>query len=69
MIQKGSTAIVRTRNAIYSPCQIVLLHENSVAVEYLAGMKKDSKTGKMVEDRRVDTIPRNQIVSMSERPF
>jgi hypothetical protein len=68
MIQKGSTVILRTRNAIYSPCEVALLHRNSVAVKYLAGMKKDRKTGKMVEDRRVETISRNDIVSMSERP-
>lgn len=68
MIQKGSTVIVRTRNAIYSPCQIALLHAKSIAVTYLKGMKKNRETGEMVRDYRVDTIPRNQIISMSERP-
>ena len=67
MIQQGSTAIVQIRNAIYSPCRIVLLHTESVVVTYFKGMKKDRKTGKMVEDHRVDTIPRSEIVSLQKR--
>lgn len=68
MIQRGSTAIVRTKNAIYSPCEIIALNTESVTITYFAGMKKDRKTGKMYEDHPIEKISRDKIVSLQERP-
>jgi hypothetical protein len=67
MIQKSSTVILRTVNAIYSPCKIVALNDESITVKFFAGMKKDRKTGKMYEDHQIETIPRNKITSLQER--
>ena len=67
MIQKNSTIILKTLDAIYSPCKVVALNAESVTVTYFAGMKKDRKTGKMYEDHRTEIIPRNKITSLQER--
>lgn len=67
MIDKGSTVVLRTCDAIYETCQIVAMSVDNVTVTYFAGMQKDRKTGKANEIRPVETIPRKKIVSMSER--
>lgn len=67
MIQKGSTIVLRTKEAIYSTCEIVAISDENVTVTYFAGVKKDRQTGKMHEVRPVEIIPRKKIVSMSER--
>lgn len=67
MIKRGSTIILRTISAIYSPCKIVALSDESVTVKFFAGMKKDRKTGKMYEDHQIEIIPRNKITSLQER--
>jgi len=66
-IGKGSTVVLRTKDAIYSTCKIVAMSKENVTVTYFAGMKKDRETGEYYEDRPVETIPRKKIVSMSER--
>lgn len=67
MIGKGSTVILRTVDAIYSPCKVVAMSDDNVTVTYFAGMKKDRKTGKYYEDRPVETIARKKILSLQER--
>jgi len=67
MIQKDSIIELRTKDAIYSPCQIVALSDNNITVTYYAGVKKNRQTGEMHESRPVEVIPRKKIVSMSER--
>ncbi len=67
MIGKGSTVVLRTRDAIYSTYEIVAMSDENVTVTYFAGMKKDRETGEYHEDRPVETIPRKKIVRMSER--
>ena len=59
--------IVRTKSAIYSPCQMVSQSSDGITVTYFAGMKKDKRTGEMVEDHKVDTISRNEVVSLQKR--
>jgi len=67
-IGKGSTVVLRTKNAIYSTCKIVAMSDENVTVTYFTGMNKDRETGEYyIEDRPVETIPRKKIVSMSER--
>jgi hypothetical protein len=68
MIQPGSTAIVRTKNTIYSPCKVLSQNASSVTISYFAGMKKDKKTGEMYEDYRTEIISRDKIISLQERP-
>lgn len=67
MIKKGSMVVLRTSDAIYSPCKIVAMSPENVTVTYFAGYKKDKETGEMYEDRPVETIPRKKMVRMSER--
>ena len=67
MIGKGSTVVLRTKDAIYSTCKIIAMSDENVTVTYFAGMKKDRETGEYYEDRPVETIPRKKIVRMSER--
>ena len=67
MIQNGSTVIIRTKDAIYSPCKITSITPDNVTVTYYAGSKKDRKTGELYEDHPVETISRKNITSISER--
>lgn len=67
MIEKDSTAVVRTIDAIYSPCTIIAVSKENITVTFFAGMKRDRKTGVFVEEHSVETIPRKKIISMSER--
>lgn len=67
MIDKGSTVILRTKDAIYSPCQVLAISKENLTVTYFAGMKKNRETGEFHEERPVETIPRQKIVSLSER--
>lgn len=67
MIGKGSTVILRTVDAIYSPCKVVSMSGDNVTVTYFAGMKKDRETGRYREDHKVETISRKKILSLQER--
>lgn len=67
MIEKGSTVVLRTIDAIYSPCKIVSMSKENVTVTYFAGNRKDRKTGEFCEDRPVEVVPRKKIIVISER--
>lgn len=67
MLRKGSSAVLKTKDAIYSPCEIVNISKDSVTVTYLAGTGIDAKTKKPFEKRPVETIKRKDIISLSER--
>lgn len=67
MIQKGSTVVLQTKDAIYCTCKIIAMSEKNITVTYLAGTRKDKKTGKSFENRPVETIPCKKIISISER--
>lgn len=67
MITENSTAVIRTTDAIYSPCVVIAVSKENVTVKFFAGMKRDRKTGVFVEEHSVETIPRKKIISMSER--
>jgi hypothetical protein len=67
MIKSGDMAVLRTKESIYCPCQIVMTNENNVVVTYLAGYKKDKSTGEIRPNHKIDTISRKEIVSISKR--
>ena len=67
MIEKGSTIVLQTTDAIYSTCRVVAISDENVTVTYYAGTKKDRQTREMHEVRPVEVIPRKKIISMSER--
>ncbi len=67
MIEKGSLIVLRTQEAIYSPCIIVAISSGNVTVSYCAGVKKDRSTGRSYAEHKTETILRKKIVSMSER--
>lgn len=67
MIRSGSMAVIKTDEAVYSPCRVISINKDNVTVTFFAGFKKDKKTGKIYEDRPVETISRKKILSMSER--
>jgi hypothetical protein len=66
MLQSGSLATLRTQDAIYSPCRIVDISDESVTISYFAGSKKNPKTNEVHEQRLVETIPWRKIVSLVE---
>ena len=61
MIEEGSTVILRTDVAIYSPCRIVALGSDNITVAYFTSTKKDRGVHK------TEVISRRNIVSMLER--
>ena len=67
MIKEGSTLILTTENAIFSPCEVVGIGKTGVTITYYAGSKRDRQTGKFNEVRPVVTIPFKDIVKVSER--
>lgn len=67
MVGKGGNVILRTKNAIYSPCKVVSISDKNVTVSYCPGMKRDRKTGEFIMERREDTISKKDIISISER--
>ena len=67
MIDTGSTVILRTKKAIYSPCKITKMSKVDVTVTFFKGMTWDKEAQKHVEEHAVETIPRKEIVSISER--
>lgn len=67
MVKKGSTVVIHTKDAIYSPCQVVSINDRNVVVQYYAGMKKNRSTGEFFEDCPMETIPLQKIFYMSER--
>ncbi len=67
MIGPGSKVILKTEDAIYSPCEVVAISAKAVTVKFAAGMKRDRKTKQMYMDIKVETVSRDKIVSMSER--
>lgn len=67
MIKEGSTLIVTTENAIFSPCKVVSVGKTGLTITYFAGSKRDRQTGKLNEVRPVVTISFKDIVKISER--
>lgn len=67
MIDKGSLVILRTKDAIYSPCKIVNMSKQDVAVTFFKGMRWDKEKERYVEDRVIEVIPRKNIIRISER--
>lgn len=67
MITKDSTAVIRTVDAIYSPCQVIAVSGKNITITFFSGMKRDRKTGVFIEEHSVETIPHKRILSMSER--
>ncbi len=67
MIQIGSTVILRTENAFYSPCKIVRLGTDNITISYYPEIKNDNKTGKIIASSKQETISRKKIISMCER--
>lgn len=67
MIEKGSTVILRTKEAIYAPCKVIAISSESVTITYFAGAKRDRETGEYQDNHPVETIARKKIVSLSER--
>lgn len=67
MIREGSTIVLRTNNAIYSPCKVVSISDQNITVTYCAGTKRNRTTGEFQENHPVEIIPRKEIISMSER--
>ncbi len=59
--------ILKTARAIYSPCRIISSNDQQIIVTYFAGMKRDPETKRMVEDHKINTIPRSDIISLQER--
>lgn len=67
MIDTESTIILRTKDAIYSPCKITNMSKTDVAVRFFKGMRWDKEAERYVGDYVVDIIPRKKIVCISER--
>jgi hypothetical protein len=67
MIKEGSRIILRTDDAIYSPCRVLSLSKVSITVTYFAGSKRNKQTGAFQEIHPVETISLNKVISMSER--
>lgn len=67
MIEKNSTVVLLTKDAIYCTCKIVAVSMENVTITYFAGMKRDRTTGEFHMQHPVETIPRKNIISMSER--
>jgi hypothetical protein len=67
MIQEGSTVVLMTDEALFSPCEVVSLSRDNIVVTYFEGMKKDRKTGKVQGSYKTATIPFKKIVKLEER--
>lgn len=62
MINPGSTVVIRTEKATYSPCLIVATSKDNVTVSFFKGVQRNGKGGWSQE-----TIARKDIKYMSER--
>jgi len=62
MINVGSTVVIRTNKATYSPCRIVKMSSDNVVVSFFSGPPKGKRGGWVTE-----TIPKKDIEHMSER--
>ncbi len=67
MIKEGSTLVITTDNAIFSPCEVLSVGKTGITITYFAGSKRDRQTGKFNEVRPVVTIPFKDIKKVSER--
>lgn len=67
MIQKDSIVVLRTKEAVFSPCKVITLNEENITVTYFAGTKRDRETGEFGEVHRVETIPIKKVTYLSER--
>lgn len=67
MITEGSRIILRTTNAIFSPCFVLKNSPQSITVRYHRGTRRDKKTGEYKEDYQVETISMKDVETMSER--
>lgn len=61
MIEKGSTAVIRTVDSIYSPCKILGLSEKNITIEYYSSDKGE------LPSSRVETISLSKVLSIAER--
>ena len=67
MIQEDSMVILRTDEAIFSPCEVVSLGKDNIVISYFEGTKKDRRTGKFQGSYKTATIPFKKIVKLEER--
>lgn len=67
MIKEGSSVILITKNAIFSPCKILSVGKTGFTITYFAGSKRNRQTGKFDEVRPVVIIPFKDIDKISER--
>lgn len=65
-IGENSTIILRTKDAIYAPCKIASMSNENITVTYVR-IEKNQKTGKYRAVHHTETIPRKNVVRMSER--
>lgn len=67
MVKEGSRIVLRTKDAIYSTCEVVAISKANVTVTYCAGLKRDRATGDYHMVSPVETIPIKKVIYMSER--
>lgn len=64
MIQMGDNAILRTKKAIYSPCEILSISSKAVTVRFCKEVEWDAQSQKMVSNWATETIDRSKMVSL-----
>ncbi len=67
MIKQGSTVVLRTKEAIFSPCKVMAITKENITVTYFAGTKRDRETGEFSEVHPVETISMKNVKYLSER--
>jgi len=67
MIKNGSTVVIITTDATYSPCEIVELGTKNIVVKFCSGTKTNKETGVSVPSFSTDVVRVDKIISMSER--
>jgi len=67
MVKEGSRIVLRTKDAIYSTCEVVAISKENVTVKFCAGMKRDRATGEYHMISPVETVSIKKVVYMSER--
>ena len=67
MVENGTQIILRTEDAVFSPCKVMSISEKNVTVTFCKSVEWDNGVQKMVPTWHTETIDRNKIVSMTER--
>jgi len=67
MISDGTTVILRTEDAIYSPCKIVRINKKSLLISYCPGTTMDKNTGTLKPDRKTISIATKDVLYIKER--